>query len=81
MYLENPEGTRVIIDSMNMGYVSDSTKTRTRNLFHSFDRLICLTLGPSRAFFVDSHWRVGFPGLSSTRLSASLFSAMKNKNK
>ena len=33
MYPENPEGTRVIVGSMNMGYVSDIARTRTRNLF------------------------------------------------
>ena len=33
MYPENPEETQVIIGSMNMGYVSDTARTRTRNLF------------------------------------------------
>ena len=33
MYPENSEGTRVILGSMNMEYVSDTARTRTRNLF------------------------------------------------
>ena len=33
MYLENPEGTQVIVDSMNMGYISDTARNRTHNLF------------------------------------------------
>ena len=32
MYPENPEGTRVIVGSVNMGYVFDTTRTQTRNL-------------------------------------------------
>ena len=32
MYPENPEGTRVIVGSMNMEYVSDTVKTRSHNL-------------------------------------------------
>ena len=35
MYPENLEGTQVIIGSMNMGYISDSAKNRTHNLFRS----------------------------------------------
>ena len=33
MYPENSEGTRVIVGSMNMEYVSDTARTRTCNLF------------------------------------------------
>ena len=33
MYPENPEGTQVIVCSMNMGYISDTARNRTRNLF------------------------------------------------
>ena len=33
MYPENPEGTQVIIGSMNMGYISDTARNRTHNLF------------------------------------------------
>ena len=40
MYPENPERTQVIVGSMNMGYVSDSDRTRIRNLF----RLKCMPI-------------------------------------
>ena len=33
MYPENLKGTRVIVGSMNMGYVSGTARTRIRNLF------------------------------------------------
>ena len=33
MYPENPEGTQVIVGSMNMGYISDTARNRTHNLF------------------------------------------------
>ena len=33
MYPENPEGTQVIVGSMNMGYISDIARNRTHNLF------------------------------------------------
>ena len=33
MYPENPEGTQVIVGSMNMGYLSDTARNRTHNLF------------------------------------------------
>ena len=29
----NPEGTQVIVGSMNMGYISDTARNRTHNLF------------------------------------------------
>ena len=32
MYPENPEGTQVIVGSMNMGYISDTIRNRTHNL-------------------------------------------------
>ena len=32
MYPENPEGTQVIVESMNMEYISDTVRNRTRNL-------------------------------------------------
>jgi hypothetical protein len=35
VYPENLEGTREIVGSMNMGYVSDTVRNRTHNLFHS----------------------------------------------
>ena len=34
MYPENPEGTQVIVGSMNMRYISDTARNRTHNLFH-----------------------------------------------
>ena len=34
MYPENPEGTQVIVDSMNLDYISDTAKNRTHNQFH-----------------------------------------------
>ena len=34
MYPENPEGTQVTVGSMNMGYVSDTARNRSHNLFH-----------------------------------------------
>ena len=33
MYSENLEGTRVIVGSMNMGYISDTARNRTHNMF------------------------------------------------
>ena len=33
MYPENPEGTQVIVGSMNMGYIFDTARNRTHNLF------------------------------------------------
>ena len=33
MYPENPEGTQVIVGSMNMGYISNTTRNRTHNPF------------------------------------------------
>ena len=33
MYTENPDGTQVIVGSMNMGYISDTARNRTHNLF------------------------------------------------
>ena len=33
MYPENLEGTQVIVGSMNMGYLSDTARNRTHNLF------------------------------------------------
>ena len=33
MYPENPEGTQVIVGSMNMGYISDTARNRAHDLF------------------------------------------------
>ena len=34
MYPENPEGTQVIVGSMNMEYISDTARNRNHNLFY-----------------------------------------------
>ena len=49
MYPENPEGTQVIVGSINMGYISDTARNRTHNLFHPKREPI--TLGHS-----DGYW-------------------------
>ena len=33
MYQENPEETQVIVGSMNMGYISETARNRTHDLF------------------------------------------------
>ena len=33
MYPEYPEGTQIIVGSMNMGYIFDTARNRTHNLF------------------------------------------------
>ena len=33
MYPENPQGTQVIVGSMNMGYIYDTARNQTHNLF------------------------------------------------
>ena len=33
MFPENPEGTQVIVGSMDMGYISDTARNQTHNLF------------------------------------------------
>ena len=30
---ENPDGTQVIVGSMNMGYISDTARIRNHNMF------------------------------------------------
>ena len=35
MYPENPERTQVIVGSMNMGYISDTARHRTHDLFRT----------------------------------------------
>ena len=42
MYPENPEGTQVILGSMNMGYISGTARNRTHNLFRPKRELIPL---------------------------------------
>ena len=53
--MQRPEGTQVIVGSMNMGYISDTARNRTHNLFrpkrepipldHSNDSEYSLTKG------------------------------------
>ena len=38
-----PEGTQVIVGSVNMGYISDTARNRTRNLFRLKRELIPLS--------------------------------------
>ena len=45
MYPENPEETRLIFGSMNMGYVFDTARNRTHNLF----RPKCAPIPPGHA--------------------------------
>ena len=51
MYPENPEGTQVIVGSMNMGYISDTARYRTHNLFRP--KRAPIPLGHS-----DIQWRI-----------------------
>ena len=46
MYPENPEGTQVIVGSMKMGYISDTARNRTHNLFCSTRESIPPGMGP-----------------------------------
>ena len=62
MYPENPEGTQVIVGSMNMGYLSGTARNRTHNLFHP--KLEPIPLGHS-----DVNWD---PDLILQMLSFSL---------
>ena len=55
MYPENPEGTQVIVGSMNMGYISDTSRNRTHNLFRPKREPI--PLGHSD---VQAQWRTKF---------------------
>ena len=50
MYPENPEGTQVIVGLMNMGYISDTARNRTHNLFRPKREPI--PLGHSDGLFV-----------------------------
>ena len=42
MYPENRKGTQVIVGSMNIGYISDTARNRTHNLFRPKWELIPL---------------------------------------
>ena len=63
MYPENPEGTQVIVGSMNMGYISDTARNRTHNLFR-----------PKREPIPLCHSDGQFFGLLSSRMSSFLYS-------
>ena len=51
MYPENLEGTQVIVGSMHMGYISDTARNRTHNLFGPKRKP--LPLGHSDGFNLD----------------------------
>ena len=52
MYPENPEGTRVIVGSRNMGYISDTARNRTHNLFRPKREPIPLDHSDGRKYYV-----------------------------
>ena len=54
MYPENPEGTQVIVGSMNMGYISDTARNRTHNLFRP--KRESIPLGHSDGLQVRLEW-------------------------
>ena len=54
MYPVNPEGTQVIVGSMNMGYISDTVRNRTHNLFRLKRELI--PLGHSDGQMLHTRW-------------------------
>ena len=54
MYPENPEETEVIIGSMNMGYISDTARNRTHNLFLHKRELIQLGHSDGQGLMVRS---------------------------
>ena len=51
------QGTRVILGSMNMGYVSDTARTRTRNRFHPKCAPIPLGHSDGQVDSIDCYWR------------------------
>ena len=52
---ENHEGTQVIVGSMNMGYISDTARNRTHNLFRPKREPI--PLGHSDSEFRFGRWQ------------------------
>ena len=54
MYPENPEGTQVILGSMNMGYISDTARNRTHDLFRPKRELMAL----GHSFLVSVDWNI-----------------------
>ena len=55
MYPDNPEGTQVIVGSMNMGYISDTARNQTHNLFHPKRELIPLGHCERTIYFTVHH--------------------------
>ena len=55
-HMYNPEGTQVIVGSMNMGYISDTARNRTHNLFRPKQEPIPLV--HSDWFFTYSSWPI-----------------------
>ena len=60
MYPENPEGTQVIVGSMNMGYIFDTARNRTHNLFRPKREPI--PLGHSDGLIWPPRIRLSFSG-------------------
>ena len=57
MYPENPEGTQVIVGSMNMGYIFDTARNRTPNLFRP--KRESIPLGHSdRIYLLTTHTKL-----------------------
>ena len=50
LYPENPEGTQVIVGSMNMGYISDTARNRTTYLENIPNFLFNLNLSLTNLF-------------------------------
>ena len=57
MYPENPEGTQVIVGSVNMGYISNTARNRAHNLFCPKREPIPLGHG-NGGYHTSSHRRV-----------------------
>ena len=68
MYPENPEGTQVIVGSMNMGYISNTARNQTRNLFRPKHEPIPLGHSDGQVFLRVRIGCVGEPEISSNFL-------------
>ena len=76
MYPENPEGTQVIVDSMNMGYISNTAGNRTHNLFRPKCEPIPLGHWPQwRTQRVVNDWN----SLPDAVVSAPMVNSFKNR--
>ena len=58
MYPENPEGTQVIVGSMNMGDISDTARNRTHNLFRPKREPMPLGHSDGLNYFVPNRTKV-----------------------